>query len=895
MVLRKRAPPHLYSLSQGNARFAPRSTAAQTSPTAKSTASLSPKRLTRPRRAQSSPQPRRLSSQESIYSPDLNTSPAFDLMPLEQAQKSPVRSSGGDAPNPWADELVERPDQNRQEYTSSELPQLGHGSQEGGTVNDRGPDRVPSVLVAGTERRTAANDWQQSQGLNDTSDWEHLGGPSTPLRSNNPFLKPRQPDQNPWDDRNSRPHSEDTASLSQDGASARLGQDEGYIPMTARLSLFDQPVSESPWAEEHSNAALPPTAVHQNQHSAPIQQNYTGQYTNQAAPTQFQQPYTPSNDPQSSYPPQPFQQQQQQQQQQYGLLAPENGINTPATVSTATSGSSHVLIDFDENPQPHAGTSPSKTAHEHAMNNVQEPQPSAFEASGSAPPLPDRSNVAGAVSQPTESEPNRQQEQKLETYAIRHVNWTDITGKLRDSPILSQNKNGPCPLLALVNALVLRANPDTQPPIVRALQTREQISLGLLIEALFDELTTCLGPDDELPDIEALSRFLTMLHTGMNVNPRLTLESQHSVGTFMRTDDIKLYSTFGVPLLHGWIAAPSSDVDGALARVAPYHEDVQLLHFRKQEFEDRVLRGGSLSPQEEQEMKDIQAIQQFTDIDNATQLSSFGLMHLAEKLPPGSLSILFRNDHFTTLYKHPKSQQLYTLVTDAGYSNYAEIVWESLVDVNGSSAGFFAGDFRPVGHTSSPGASDPSGPRTSSNTRAPSAPSEHANTTLSAQEQADADYAYALSLQYQEEERRESSGNNRDRNQRSSGSTPALSHSQRSSANNRSSGFTPDTPYTSYSGTRSSHQSLPPRRTSQYRPESRRATNDEGDDAPPPTYEQSAHSPIYTGPSRGPNAPETPSSHQYPRSPLGRRHPGGSISAGPSDRIRERNKDCVIM
>ena len=78
----------------------------------------------------------------------------------------------------------------------------------------------------------------------------------------------------------------------------------------------------------------------------------------------------------------------------------------------------------------------------------------------------------------------------------------------------------------LVNALVLRSTiHDSQPPIVRALQTREQISLGLLIEALFDELTTRLGPDDEFPDIEALSRFLTMLHTGMNVNPRLTLVS----------------------------------------------------------------------------------------------------------------------------------------------------------------------------------------------------------------------------------------------------------------------------------------------------------------------------------------------------------------------------------
>ncbi|KAK1139465.1 hypothetical protein N8T08_000746 [Aspergillus melleus] len=677
MVLRKRAPPHLYSLSQGNARFAPCATAAQTSPTAKSTASLSPKRLTRPRRAQSSPQPQRLDSQESIYSPDLNTSPAFDLMPLEQAQKSPVRSSAGDAPNPWADELVERPDQSRQEYTSPELPPGGNGSQVEGHTNGNGPNRVPSVLVAGTERRTGTNEWQQNQAPGDASDWEHLGSPSA-LRSNNPFLKPKQPEQNPWED---RPHSEDTASLSQDGASTRLGQDEGYIPMTARLSLFDQPASESPWAEEHSNAVMQPPGWHQNQQSIAIShQDYTGESTNQFAPNQFQQPYppySPYNDAQAPSAPQPS-----QQQQQYGMLAPDNRINTPATISTATSGSSHVLIDFDENPQSHADTDSSKKGP-NTVNHAQESPKPGFGGPGTAPPLPDRANVAGAVrgavSQPTtEPESNRQQEQKLETYAIRHINWTDLTGKLRDSPVLSQNKNGPCPLLALVNALVLRANPETQPPIVRALQTREQISLGLLIEALFDELTTCLGPDDELPDIEALSRFLTMLHTGMNVNPRLTLESQKSVGTFLRTDDIKLYGTFGVPLVHGWIAAPLSDADAALARVSPYHEDIQLLHFRKQDLEDCVIRGGSLSVQEEQEMKDIQAIQQFTDIDNATQLSSFGLGHLAEKLPPGSLSILFRNDHFTTLYKHPQSNLLFTLVTDAGYSNYAEVATSDL-------------------------------------------------------------------------------------------------------------------------------------------------------------------------------------------------------------------------
>jgi hypothetical protein len=51
---------------------------------------------------------------------------------------------------------------------------------------------------------------------------------------------------------------------------------------------------------------------------------------------------------------------------------------------------------------------------------------------------------------------------------------------------------------------------------------------------LFDELTTRVGTDGELPDIEALSRFLTMLHTGMNVNPRLTLVRRSLCARFTR-------------------------------------------------------------------------------------------------------------------------------------------------------------------------------------------------------------------------------------------------------------------------------------------------------------------------------------------------------------------------
>ncbi|KAL4787045.1 hypothetical protein BJX76DRAFT_319865 [Aspergillus varians] len=876
MVLRKRAPPHLHNLSQGNARFEPRSSLSRTSPTSFSVSSPSPKRLTRPSRAQSSPHPHRIPSQESIFSPDLNTSPAFDLMSLEQAQKSPVRTSSTDTPNPWADELVENPNQSPRENVDFTLqPGINSGLQDGEAADNRKGDRVPSIVLAGTQRRMAANELPSNQGGVDTSDWEHLGSLPVNLRSNNPFLKPSQHEDNSWDEVNSR-----ASSLSRDNASRGLGQDEGYIPMTARLSLLDQQQqSESPWATEASQSQGAGMS---------IQQTGVTPIGSQGVHTEFNNSQLPPPLPPQIRPDQPPSQPR---------------ISTP---STATTGSSHVLIDFDDSPTQESGTDSRQITapitepvtfqgygRPVALQNVQSDGVTSLQGleqtTGSSVPSDSRYPRNAAVPDDTA----QQQDKRAETYSIRHINWKDATGALRESPVLIQNENGPCPLLALVNALILHASGHgTPPPIVRALRTREQISLGLLIEALFDELTTRLGPDDEFPDIEALSRFLTMLDTGMNVNPRLTLESNGVAGTFLQTEDIKFYSTFGVPLVHGWIASPSTDATSALERIGQYHEDIQLLPFRKQEFEDRVFQGIPLTTEEERIMSDIQAIQHFTDIENATQLSSFGLEQLTRTLQPGSLSILFRNDHFSTLYKHPQLQQLFTLVTDAGYSNHAEVVWESLVDVNGSNAGFYAGDFRLVSHNT-PHASDPSGPRTSSNDT-----SQH-TTTLSAQEQADADYAYALSLQYQEEERRQQGSAQPNSAQRGSAQrgppprslpprgppprgspqpNPAHARSQ-SAANLGASASTPAV----------NHR---PRQPYGHRSQSQ-SHFDHPDDGPPPTYEQAAKSPAYTPPQQSSNFMDAPPRSPYPRNQHGM-HPELGRDTG-RDRDRDRSKDCIVM
>ncbi|KAJ5992070.1 hypothetical protein N7451_007794 [Penicillium sp. IBT 35674x] len=860
MVLRKQPPPRLDNLNKGNTRPATRS------PTSPSSASSHRRRLNR------------IPSKESIYSPDLNTSPAFDLMPLEEAQRSPVGSPTTYPPNSWPED--------REDRTVHNIP--SSETYTGGTMQK--VEEVPVALMPGPSQTAHTS--------------EVTTGEVPQLRSNNPFLKPRPPipSQNTSDDWNR--HSNATTN------SDPLSQTEGYIPMTARLSLLDQE-DESPWAdhqgshpEAHSAVPsdLPPDqSPWGSQHSIKIsaaQEIYLqGGQANPYAPAVVVQPSDSTEDIYHS-----------QQPYSHGRLGSDAGAHTPSAFSSATSATSHELIDIDPHESLGVEADSQKAASSiYSANGAH----SKIEAGLLDRPLPAIPSTSQQENMPAQSlqtpivkltpaEEARQREQRSETYSIRQINWKDRMGNMQQSPILVQNNNGPCPLLALINALVLRADPTTQPPIVKALRTREQISLGLLIEALFEELITRLSPDDQFPDIESLSRFLTMLHTGLNVNPRLTVDTADSLGTFLQTPDLQLYSTFGVPLIHGWLASWSSEAHAAMTRVAQYHEDIQLLHFRKQELEDSVMRGKSLSPEEEQKMADIQAIQHFVDIENATQLSPFGLTQLNTQLAPGSVSIFFRNDHFSTLYKHPESHQLYMLVTDAGYANHAEVVWESLVDVTGFNSEFLAGDFRAVGHGPS-GSAGPAGPRTSSAPPASElAPATESSGRLSPQEQADADYAYALSLQFQEEEQRERR-NSQQRSNSQQGSNPP----QPPRTNNRNS-----TPIRSPNAS-SIRMNNPPSRSSSTantvgirpaRPQTAPHSEPDPDDpnAPPPPYEavNRRPQPQYSPPARQSPFTEFPSeysSNQYPgnRNPRNNRY--SSYGNRPERYNPDERKDCILM
>lgn len=153
MVLRKPPPPRLENLSKwtGGSDSASPSTS---SPSSQRRARLN-----------------RIPSQDSVYSPDLNTSPAFDLMPLEEAQRSSVGSFSSHQPNSWPDGRIDA--------AHSDRPGTG---QSYDAATDHKARWNPSAPVVGPQGVAAPSHDNNNREV------------PVQLQSNNPFLRPNSTD-----------------------------------------------------------------------------------------------------------------------------------------------------------------------------------------------------------------------------------------------------------------------------------------------------------------------------------------------------------------------------------------------------------------------------------------------------------------------------------------------------------------------------------------------------------------------------------------------------------------------------------------------------------------------------------------------------------------------------
>ncbi|KAL8948583.1 MAG: hypothetical protein Q9222_005234 [Ikaeria aurantiellina] len=598
---------------------------------------------------------------------------------------------------------------------------------------------------------------------------------------------------------------------------------------------------------------------------------------------------------------------------------------------------------FDEKPLP---AFPS----DKAIGNVEE-QP---------PDLPPRDpvndlNVTSSAQLPVVAHQKAEaKSQRNQTYEIRLINWYDASSPTnpRQSPIMVQNANGPCPLLALVNALILSTPAGLSTALIETVRVREQVTLGLLLDAVIDELMSGRRGDaaHNLPDVSELYAFLINLHTGMNVNPQFIDPSSSTThildepitdpshrsseprrpGGFEETPAMRLYSQFAVPLIHGWLPRRNHPVCSALDRSAKTYEDAQSLLFAEEELETKLQTQG-LTNEEQRLLEDIGSVKYFLT-SSPTQLTDYGLDTITESLRPGTIAILFRNDHFSTLYKEPRSRRIFTLVTDLGYSGHDEVVWESLVDIGGEGSEFFSGDFRPVGNnvasprrqsTGTTAVADGAGWTTvrrsggnnrlrsslPSSTAGPSANqisvttgfsqlslNESQNSAMSPKlEQEDHDLALAMQLQEEEDEDRERQ-ELAVRQRREDELSQAYFESQKS--NPRPPHIPPR------GGTSGGARRAPPRK---------QAAQADLDDAPPPTYEQAAKRPAYNPPVNNVNLGPVGSATSRPNANMGGGRPMRQTSAysqtnsafsdagrpAPAARRQqpysEREKECIVM
>ncbi|KAH9721649.1 MINDY DUB domain-containing protein [Citrus sinensis] len=129
----------------------------------------------------------------------------------------------------------------------------------------------------------------------------------------------------------------------------------------------------------------------------------------------------------------------------------------------------------------------------------------------------------------------------------------------RTTPIILQNDNGPCPLLAICNVLLLRNNLTLSPDTGEISQEK---LLSLVAERLIDSNSNNKDAgyvENQQQNIADAIDLLPRLATGIDVNIKF-----RRIDDFEFTPECAIFDLLDIPLYHGWIVDPQ-DYDTANA------------------------------------------------------------------------------------------------------------------------------------------------------------------------------------------------------------------------------------------------------------------------------------------------------------------------------------------
>ncbi|XP_052800935.1 ubiquitin carboxyl-terminal hydrolase MINDY-2-like [Mya arenaria] len=296
--------------------------------------------------------------------------------------------------------------------------------------------------------------------------------------------------------------------------------------------------------------------------------------------------------------------------------------------------------------------------------------------------------------------------------SIYHVKW--ISFKNNKLPIITQNENGPCPLLAIINVLLL------QKRISLPLQT-EVISVNQLMTHLGDCVLQNVPGEEGVSTPSRLNfeqnmgdamEVMYKLQTGLDVNVKFT-----GVRDFEYTQECIIFDLLQIALFHGWLVDPQNKSESEAVGKYSYNQLVE-----------RII---NLKSSDQPELVSQALVAESFLENSASQLTYHGLSELATQLKNDDLVVLFRNNHFTTLYR--TKEELLQLVTDQGFLHESNVVWETLGNVDGD-CHFVDSNFH-----------------TFTKPEPPPLKMDPSNVPFNSEEQIDQDYLVALSLQQEQQ------------------------------------------------------------------------------------------------------------------------------------------------
>lgn len=249
----------------------------------------------------------------------------------------------------------------------------------------------------------------------------------------------------------------------------------------------------------------------------------------------------------------------------------------------------------------------------------------------------------------------------------------------RSVNLVTQDCNGPCPVVALANALVLMGRlslscenrrfveakqlrcmilkyitedkpeaPRFVCPATRMVDGVEVTSIAGLAEQRLVEMRETLANGTTGEEL------LQRLYHGMNISPIFSF-----LDGFAAEEDVLLFALAGVRVVHGWLISP--DDQYAVLRHMSFNE-VSLLAATKDNGLSVIARDFLQSTK--------------------SQLTEEGLDVLLQELFEGEIVVFFWNNHFSTAVK--LGGRLLLLLSDETYADRSSILFEAIEDVHGA-------------------------------------------------------------------------------------------------------------------------------------------------------------------------------------------------------------------